>query len=38
MDDWYSEAEFEGAVPLPSTEMASPQAEVHWYDILTSGI
>ena len=35
-DDWYSEAEFEGATP--PAEIAPPQAKTHYYDILTSGI
>ena len=36
MEDWYSEAEFEGA--LPPDEVIPQRAQVHWYDILTSGI
>lgn len=35
-DDWYSDAEFEGATA--PAEISSPQAETHYHDILTSGI
>ncbi len=36
MDDWYSEAEFEAGIP--PAEIPSTQAQVHWYDILISGL
>lgn len=36
MEDWYSESEFEGAAP--PVGVIPQQAEVHWYDILTSEI
>ncbi len=36
MDDWYSEAEFEGGIP--PAEIPSAQAQTHWYDILISGL
>lgn len=36
--DWYSEAEFEGNVPLPGKPAPDPgQSKTQWYDLLTSG-